>query len=275
MGKFLIAATAAVLASAVSTTAFAALTPAHYYTFEETSGTVLGDLGNAPTLRPGTTQSVAATTAIGAGGPSSLSPGLVGNSFTFDGTNDNVRFAGSTGANALFSATGSFTVSLFIRTTKNINDNSQVPLFASNNGQTNRFNLGILDSTGAATDDQVFFFHSGGVGQINTGISVNDGNWHFLALTRNGTAFTLQIDDTVIALGTSAAPLSTANELYLARRQNSTAEYFNGNMDELRFYNSALGASDIADIRAIAVPDPTSLGLVALAGVAALRRRRA
>jgi len=49
---------------------------------------------------------------------------------------------------------------------------------------------------------------------------------------------------------------------------------FNGLIDEVRMYDSVLSAAEIGAFGTAAVPEPTSLGLLSLAGLALLRRRR-
>ncbi|MGY8659621.1 MAG: PEP-CTERM sorting domain-containing protein, partial [Verrucomicrobiales bacterium] len=57
------------------------------------------------------------------------------------------------------------------------------------------------------------------------------------------------------------------------------AFYFSGNIDDVSIWNEALDQASIQDIKDngvsnTAVPEPSSLGLLALTGLALIRRRR-
>ncbi|MBI5360698.1 MAG: DUF2341 domain-containing protein [Planctomycetes bacterium] len=81
------------------------------------------------------------------------------------------------------------------------------------------------------------------------GISINDGNWHFLTGVRDGAVMLYYIDGAL--QGSAAIPVtenynSNYNVLIGAKNGNGTiGEYFNGVIDEVRIYNRALSVAEI------------------------------
>ena len=84
-------------------------------------------------------------------------------------------------------------------------------------------------------------------GETLTGTrAVNDGRWHFLAVTYDGTTLRLYVD--AMDQGSRAVTLSTgAQELNIGRALSvrTPPEFFNGDLDELRVYSQALTAQQI------------------------------
>ncbi|MEJ6648606.1 MAG: PEP-CTERM sorting domain-containing protein, partial [Akkermansiaceae bacterium] len=50
--------------------------------------------------------------------------------------------------------------------------------------------------------------------------------------------------------------------------------FFDGNIDDVTIWDEALDGAAIQNIMNNSIPEPTSLGLLSLAGLALLRRRR-
>ena len=107
-----------------------------------------------------------------------------------------------------------------------------------------------------------------------TTIAPAAGDWHHYAVTRSGSTYTFYFDGTSVGTASSSIsiPDSTAA---LTIGQAEGLGYFDGLLDELRIYDSALSASEIAAL-ATPVPEPGTLALIGLgaAGLAWRRRRQ-
>ena len=76
---------------------------------------------------------------------------------------------------------------------------------------------------------------------------VDDGNWHFLVGTYDGTDATIWIDGVAAASAGFVFTLgSTAYTFEIGGDCNGAFRYYDGTIDEVRVYNRALGATEIA-----------------------------
>lgn len=105
-----------------------------------------------------------------------------------------------------------------------------------------------------------------------------DGEWHHFAATVDGNNVTIYRDgvfyDSMVMTDPSPNVLTTMSGNYKQRfgqdgDGGSSAE-IEGRFDDLRVYNHTLTAQEVVSI----VPEPTSLALLGLGGLCALRRRR-
>ena len=104
---------------------------------------------------------------------------------------------------------------------------------------------------------------------------------HEVAFTHDPDANTeaLYIDGTEVATSSARGNPATAtySNFWIGRSQFSTDPFFNGTIDELRTYDTALAPSNIASDFAAgpnAVPEPVATGLACLGCLALLVRRR-
>ncbi|MCX6182976.1 MAG: T9SS type A sorting domain-containing protein [Bacteroidetes bacterium] len=67
-----------------------------------------------------------------------------------------------------------------------------------------------------------------------SGSGFNDGQWHHLGVTKNGTAVTIYVDGVVV--GTRSATLNLSSNMYFGGTSVST-DYFVGTLDEIRIWN--------------------------------------
>ena len=81
---------------------------------------------------------------------------------------------------------------------------------------------------------------------IATARPVNDGNWHHLVSTFDGTHHRLYLDGAL--QGTAALKTNTAlnNSLYVGGPVQSVTTFFGGSIDELRVYNRALSDQEVS-----------------------------
>lgn len=109
---------------------------------------------------------------------------------------------------------------------------------------------------GLANVDRVKFTAFGSTDYFSTGTYPFNGNWHHLAVTWNNGTVTTYVDGNVAALGSTATAFTDelATVFRIGGNANGT-DYFNGRMDELKIYDTAMTASEII---AAAVPALTS-----------------
>ena len=84
----------------------------------------------------------------------------------------------------------------------------------------------------------------GNVTAATTGLSLNDGNWHHLVATYDGTNIKLYVDG-ALAQTTAAGALSTAAAAMSVGVNNTSTARFNGQIDEAAYYGTALSAARI------------------------------
>lgn len=101
------------------------------------------------------------------------------------------------------------------------------------------------------------------------------GVWQHVAMTYNGTDLVGYVDGEEVArLNTPGITTNDPGEptLFGANSDGSAAQdsYLDGGLDDVRFYDNALTQSEVQAL----VPEPASAALLALGGLAMLRRRR-
>jgi hypothetical protein len=150
----------------------------------------------------------------------------------FDGINDFIYVPNITGS--------VFTLETWIKTTANSLTGTHAYhgngiIWADVGGGANDFTLAILNNRMA------FFDGSGDIVTNGTTI-LNDGNWHHLAVVRNGVA-----GNTTIYVDGNAEGSNVANNVAVNQNPNIgigantlDVRYFNGSIDEVRIWNRAL-----------------------------------
>ena len=188
-------------------------------------------------------------------GGATYAPGISGQAFSFDGTSgafqDSSNYAPSFGR--ILYPDGA-TMEAWINTTA-----ANGTLMTDGGGIDTQSGMGLFLQNGhlAATGSK------GTAGQFNFDLSspgtVNDGQWHLVAVTWNGTTssggVTLYVDGVAVATGTALSTIGNLSTnfgasslLYFGGDPNLPLPYYKGLIDEVGVYSAAVSASDIATI---------------------------
>jgi len=157
---------------------------------------------------------------------------VCGDSIDFDGTNDYVNFGDNN------SLPASFSIETWVKPNVINNNTKSILSKRDANDLTTGYDLSLVNNT--------ISFNANGYSISANGIT--SGRWYHIAVTYDGTDYTLYVDG--IQRSTSAGPSPTANShdmlLGAMNVTNSTAiNHFNGWMDEIRFWNTALTTDQI------------------------------
>jgi len=170
--------------------------------------------------------------------------GKIGNALTFNGTSQYVSVPA-----AALPSDNTFTASLWFKTTASGVLMSEQD--AAVGGTPTHFDPFLYVETTGVLHGGIF---AGTTPSLVTSAAVNDGNWHNAALVVNSFQ-TLYVDGALI--GTfSGAPEGPYAYVYLGTgyaggawpNTNNSWFYFNGTIDDVRIYNRALSAVDIAGL---------------------------
>lgn len=186
----------------------------------------------------------------------------LGNALNFDGTSDIVYGT----ATSLPQGATARTVEGWVKIPNGAT--SAMTLFnyggyGSNFGNNKRFCL--LASGGGG-----YIYLAGDNNDFNTNVSINDGKWHHIAVTYNGTTLTIYKDG--ISVGSTSKTFATVgNEFQIGGnpRNNSTSnttgnpwgEFLQGSVEEIRVWNTARSQSEI-QANMFSFIDPSTSGLL-------------
>ncbi|WP_339611906.1 HYR domain-containing protein [uncultured Xanthomarina sp.] len=150
----------------------------------------------------------------------------------FDGTDDSVNFANS------YNLSGNFSIEAWIKPNA-INGSIQTILSKRNaNNFATGYDLRLVNNT--------ISFHANGSNISANGITSN--RWYHIAVTYNGTNYTLYVDG--VQRNSTAGPNPATNNFNMllgamSRVNNTPTNYYNGWIDEVRIWNTNLSTTQI------------------------------
>ncbi len=177
--------------------------------------------------------------------PAAWIPGIMGNALAFDGVNNYVQINNQLGA--------SFTISCWIKTAQTF---QQVDLtydgtgiiWSDVGGPANDFVFGGTRSAGGV--NRLSFYVGSGDTTINGNQEISTGQWTHLAVTRDATsgAVKLYVNGVLDASGTAGTAVLNANPNINIGGNTLDGRYFNGAIDDVRFYTRVLTPGEIATL---------------------------
>ncbi|MCA9184240.1 MAG: M60 family metallopeptidase [Pirellulaceae bacterium] len=200
------------------------LSPIAHWKFDEATGDTANDAtGNGHTgVLSGGVQRVA---------------GVTGSGLSLDGLNDKVTF----GTGPALAGNTDFTVSAWIRTTTTKNG---VIIQQRNGGFNGEYQFKI-----AGNGRLQFFIYGNDAYQFDfsSNRTVNDGQWHHVAAMRQGAAGRIYVDGVLSGSASGTArDLDASIGVGVGADIRDNNQYFAGNIDDVRVYDVALSASELA-----------------------------
>ncbi|HET6252086.1 MAG TPA: LamG-like jellyroll fold domain-containing protein [Tepidisphaeraceae bacterium] len=246
--------------------AVSANSPVSYYRLEETSGTSAADLGSA---------NIAGTYT---GNYTQGQAGIPGGDTTDNAAafNTNGTYTGYVGVPSYTAITNyPVTIEAFIKTST-ANGSDATPEIAGIASTTDSAsNLCIDLQSGVAG---LKFRNDAAQNLITGGGNIANGSWHqVVGVFDSATQRELYVDGTLANSSTISTTFPTGiNTFGIGTLDRATpADYINGTIDEVSVYNTALTAAQIhTQFVASGVPEPASIGLLAVSACALLIRRR-
>lgn len=149
-----------------------------------------------------------------------------------------------------------FTISFWLRTDQAKRGSSRwrdgcTLIDGGDNGPAGGFGVSVLNGVlafGAGHSDETMASET----------TVNDGLWHHIVVTRDGSAgmMTVYVDGVSEAAGVGpTGPLSVASNLSLGAMRTDE-NHFQGELDDLRFYNRVLGSAAVRGLYDVTPPQP-------------------
>ncbi len=164
--------------------------------------------------------------------------GKLGQALSFDGTNDYV----DVGAPSTLAVTSGFSASAWVKSS-NLNGRRGVVskvatgsdyIMIETNGATFRVAAGNLSGTSTILSS----------GTIDT-------NWHHVVFNYDGTTSSLYVDGVFVTsaiVNLSPYGWNTGGVWLLGGHESGFASYYNGSLDDIRIYNRALSAAEVATL---------------------------
>lgn len=160
-------------------------------------------------------------------------------SFDFDGSSDYMNLGAGSSLNF---GTGDITMDAWVKTTQSSEGQilrmSYTAPFVVFGVASGKLRAGISDGSNSANDEN------------NNGPTVNDGNWHHVAVVFNRIGNIVFYKDAVATTGVSMSSVTGSvgapnPNAAIGRRPNHDSQYFDGKITCVRAYNRALSAAEI------------------------------
>lgn len=203
-----------------------------------------------------------------AGNAAYTASGKTGGALQLDGSDDYLHLSGDTLPTGIPTGDSSFTIAAFINTSHSNYRNGIIGWGTGATGQINGFRTARSDDVGISGGDGLVHYSWGsdaGFDILHPGIVAN-GQWHHVAVTYDSVTSTKQLYLDGLAFGDSVPVASalavTANNFRVGTIHHQYGdECFDGLLDRVQVYNTALSGTAIGELAS--VPEPGTLVLTA------------
>lgn len=176
-----------------------------------------------------------------------FAPGKVAQAFSVDGVDDYVQFG-----DIMDGLNGGFTLDAWIQTTAIVGNKAIIAKYWTRGGswviRTNESDPRKVDFTVCSPNCETL---ADAVQLVSTS-NINDGAWHFIAATFDGTTQRLYVDGELEASGTNTNPAWTDNHHFcigsFCDPSGNSFLTFGGLIDEPEIFNRALSAAEVATL---------------------------
>jgi hypothetical protein len=171
-----------------------------------------------------------------------------------DGTNNGVTFGdGVYGQSAIFESTNSDYISVPSDAALNSESQSTVSgwIKTSSGGSHQQVYSSFDGSNGLqiyVDDDGTAAIWTDTDGTLSSSIVVNDGNWHHLTMTIDGSGRKLYVDGKLTTSDSGSVTESTGQDDIGRQGGGNPSSYFNGKIDDVRIYNTALTPQQVEQL---------------------------
>lgn len=183
--------------------------------------------------------------------------GKLNNARNFAGSANYLSLANNSSIN--FGASQNFTISAWVKTTQGMVASQWPMIVSKEDAAATRQGYNLVLHASNTNAKWYFEIFVAGTAYVAWGTSnIADGNWHHVVGYRSdSTLYTYQ--DGVFASSTSASSGSTQKAVSLnVGRMPNGGNYFIGQIDEVRIYNRALSAAEIADLYSASIIKPSA-----------------
>lgn len=215
---------------------------AGYWPLDNGSGTSATDAstnGNTGTLTNGPTWTT----------------GQIGSAVDFDGTDDSVNIG--TDSSLVFTTVETVSAWVYMDALPGSGTTGTIFYKYSSGDSNYYYSLGIFNNAGPI---KVRFSTGGGGAATDSTSSVSAGQWYHIVATFNRPTVSIYINGILDKTGTDNVA-SFASGSGTARIGGITSNYFNGKIDDVRVYNRALSADEVAQLYRLNAPTGTDTGL--------------
>ena len=173
--------------------------------------------------------------------------GHIGNAAVFNGSSSYINLGDPTSG----ITTANYSISFWVNTTSTSTSYLISKYLTDGLDSTDVFR--VMNLSGGTISFRTSTFGGGSARDITSTTSINDGNWHHILFTVTPSTSKLYIDGTQeggdSTLYTAVTP-STVTRNVTVGRHDAGDNYFNGKIDQVRIFDKAISAEDVATLYA-------------------------